>query len=231
MLGYAGTVNLREGVMAKTPKIIHKPCKPQAARDISEMSPSYTLDGPLERARWEVWKWNFHYLQLRLRAATKGEISPERDAKVGAAYASRSTVRKCRNSQAIIASACAEIEKYASVKLDSAGAEKALELIHGPMKPAPKPKPVKAQSYKARLAEAREFARKGFSISFDSDGVWVMITPDNYKQPVSKLVDKRLAEIAAYEAKFADLGKCKCASHTDILGHGEFSKARKQRKS
>jgi hypothetical protein len=201
----------------KNSKIVHKPCKPEAAKDIRKMHPSYTLDSGTERARWEVWKWNFHYLQLRLRAATKGEISPERDSRVGAAYTKRKTIKDCQQSVRVIEKACAEIEQYASVKLDSAGADKALALIHGKPKPAPKRKPVKAKSYKAKLAEARAFARKGFSTSFDHDGTWIMITPDNYKRPIPKLVAERIAADKAHEAKFAKLGKCQCPVHTEAL--------------
>lgn len=187
----------------------------------------------LRNARLELWQEWHRYNRIKLAAALAGDISSERDAKVASIYARRGNKSPSRIRQATneILEVNRTLRKYHSVILDHAKVDEALALLSA-CKPAPKPKVKKAQSYKARLAEARTFARKGFSISFDAGwGRWVMITPDNYKKPIPKLVAERKAADEAHEAKFAKVGKCQCSSHTDTLGKGEFSKARKQRKS
>jgi hypothetical protein len=75
----------------------------------------------------------------------------------------------------------------------------------------------KAQEVKPlTLKKARALCAKGFSVSYEHEGISVMLTPENYKQPLSKRVAERLAYDAAHEAKFAKLGKCQCPSHMSI---------------
>jgi hypothetical protein len=86
-------------------------------------------------------------------------------------------------------------------------------------------KPSKAKKVKPMtLKKARAMAAKGFTVGYTHDGVTVTLTPENYKQPMSKLVGARLAHDAAHEAKFKDAWKCKCASH---YPNGDLTKPRK----
>jgi hypothetical protein len=73
-------------------------------------------------------------------------------------------------------------------------------------------------------------------VSYEHDGISVTLTPENYKQPMNKLVAARLAHDAALEEKFKNVWKCKCPSHypkgdlTKPRKGGEFSKARRESK-
>jgi hypothetical protein len=172
----------------------------------------------VRKARLELWQEWHRYNRIKLAAALDGDISSERDAKVQSIYARRGneSASKLRQAKNELSEINFKLRKYHKVILNHAKVDKALALLSACEPTKPKVKKAKPQSYKARLAEARKLARKGFSTSFNALNVWIMITPDNYKQPVSKLVDKRLAEIAAHEAKYANLGKCQCAIHKDL---------------
>jgi hypothetical protein len=184
---------------------------------------------PVRKARNELWREWHRYNRIKLAAALAGDISRERDAKVGAAYAKRKTVRECRNSLAVIRDVNAGLEKYHSVILNHAKTDRAIALLT-------KCKPGKHKPFKRmKLKEARAMAAKGYTVGYTHDGITVTFTPENYKQPMNKLVAARLAHDAAHEAKFRDVWKCKCASHYpngDLtkprIQGGEFSKARRE---
>ena len=187
----------------------------------------------LRKVRLELWREWHRYNRIKLAAALAGDISTKRDARVTSIYARRGDKDgyKVKIATAEIKAINERLSEFHSVVLNHAKVDEALALLSA-CKPAPKPKVKKAkpQSFKARLAEARKFARKGFSTSLDVHGTWVMITPDNYKQPIPKIVAERVAAKQAHEEKFAKLGKCQCEIHKTegIIGQGEFSKARKQ---
>ena len=180
----------------------------------------------LRRVRLELWQEWHRYNRIKLAAALDGDISRKRDARVQSIYARRGDTDgyKVKIATAEIRAINERLSEYHAVILDHAKVDEATALLSD-FKPG-KHKPFKGWT----LKKSRAMAGKGFTNSYNHDGVVVTLTRENYKWPMSKLVAERIAHDEAHEVKFAMLGKCQCPSHTDTLGKGEFSKARKQKR-
>lgn len=226
MLGYAGKVNLGKGVMVKKaqPKVKMPPLtfKPVGTYfDGNGVSRDSKIPLGLRRVRHELWQEWHRYNRIKLAAALAGDISSKRDTKVESIYARRGEKDgyKVKIAIAELRHVNESLKQYHSVILDHESRDEAIRLLTECK--SSKPKKAKPMT----LKKARALCAKGFSVSYDHDGISVMLTPKNYKQPMNKLVTARLAHDAAHEAKFAELGKCKCAVHEQ---GGEFAKARRE---
>lgn len=169
----------------------------------------------LRQVRHELWQEWHRYNTIKLAAALAGDISRKRDAKVASIYARRGEKDgyKVKIAIAELRHVNESLSEYHNVILDHAKVDKAIALLTAC-------KPSKAKKTKPMtLKKARAMAAKGFSNTFTHDGVTVLLTPENYKTPMSKLVAARLARDAAHEAKFADVWKCKCSIHYDDAGN------------
>jgi hypothetical protein len=228
VLGYAGKVNLGKGVMVKKAKPKTIKMSPLTFSPVGEILPgAISMDSRiplgLRRTRLELFQEWARYNRIKLAAALAGDISTERDAKVSGIYARRGSDDgyKVKIATAELRHVNESLKQYHAVILDSASTDKAVELLTACKPSKPMPKPVRQ-----KLAHARAMAAKGYTVGYVHDGVGVTLTSENYKAPLSQLVKARLDHDAAHAEKFAELGKCKCASHTT---GGEFSKARRMR--